>query len=251
MIDRLAEIMNSIYNWNINNNNEIDPPKCILPECIKERIRYFLPQMDDGLTFKGCMEYVLATKDNEKELSENYEQSSYYDWLPVTDEVEEWHKSYYGLLERYAWPQVAVALLYGYGKEDYQVKYGDYYFNNLRMLTLDSSDYTYFSKEGAERAANLLKPEYVIKNVRFWNSNQGTISRKYISADTQIPQKYISPDYVFLFQVGKQAIGMNGVKIEDDESDCVRFDEAVQILQSIKKIKPKIINFLLKYEEYK
>lgn len=87
----------------------------------------------------------------------------------------------------------------------------------------------------------MLKPEYVIKNVRFWNSNQGTISRKYIRADTQIPQKYISPDYVFLFQVGKQAVGMNGEKVKLDLPDCVRFDEAVQILQSIKNIKPKII----------
>lgn len=241
MTDRLAEIMDSLYDWHHNDNNKIVAPNCILPECIKERIRYFLPQMDNGLTFKGCMEYVLATQENEKKLSEDYENYSYDDWLPVSDKVEEWHKSYYGLQERYAWPQVAVAMLYGYGEENYQVKYGNYYFNNRYLLVSDPADYTHFSKEGAERAAHLLNPEYVIKNVRFWNSNQGTISRKYIKADTQIPQKYISPDYVFLFQVGKQAVGMNGEKVKLDLPDCVRFDEAVQILQSIKNIKPKII----------
>ena len=114
MTDRLAEIMDSLYDWHHNDNNKIVAPNCILPECIKERIRYFLPQ---------------------KELSENYENYSYDDWLPVSDKFEEWHKSYYGLQERYAWPQVAVAMLYGYGEEDYQVKYGNYYFNNLHRLT--------------------------------------------------------------------------------------------------------------------
>lgn len=95
MTDRLAEIMDSLYDWHHNDNNKIVAPKCILPECIKERIRYFLPQMDNGLTFKGCMEYVLATQENEKKLSEDYENYSYDDWLPVSDKVEEWHKSYY------------------------------------------------------------------------------------------------------------------------------------------------------------
>ena len=132
-------------------------------------------------------------------------------------------------------------MLYGYSGEDYQVKYGDYYFNNCYLLVSDPADYTHFSKEGAEKAEQLLKPRCFIKNVRFWNSNQGTVSHKYIKADTQIPEKYNNPDYVFLFQVGKQAVGMNGEKVKLDLPDCVYFDEAVQILQSIKNIKPKII----------
>ena len=34
---------------------------------------------------------------------------------------------------------------------------------------------------------------------------------------------------------------MNGEKVKLDLPDCVYFDEAVKILQSIKNIKPKII----------
>ena len=239
MTDHVKEVMDSIYDWHLNDDKKIVAPKSILPECIKERIRYFMPQMDDGLTFKGCLEFVLATKDDEEKLSKDYAKFAYYDWLPVSDEVDKFLNYPTG---RLATAQVAFVMLFGYGEEEnYQVKYGDYYFNTLRMLTRDSYDNTYFSKEGAERAAQLLKPKYFITNVRFCNSSQGTVYHRYIKPDTQIPEKYNNPDYVFLFQIGKHAIGMNAEEIELGQPECVHFNDAVKILKSIQNIKPKII----------
>ena len=148
MVQHEKEILNSIYGWHGQANGKAERPKCFLPECMKERIRYFQPQMEEGLTFERCLQYILATKESEKDLLDDYYEFTNTEWLPVSDKVEEWHKSYYGLQERYACPQVAVAMLYGYGEEDYQVKYGNYYFNNLLRLIRDPSYNTYFSEEG-------------------------------------------------------------------------------------------------------
>ena len=238
MTDSVKDIMDSLYDWHLDDDKKIVAPKSILLECIKERIRYFMPQMDDGLTFQGCLDYVLAKQDDEEKLLKDYEKCAYYDWLPVFDEVEKFLNY---PTARLATAQVAIAMLFGYGEvEDYQVKYGDYYFNNLRMLTKDSYDHTYFSQEGAERADKLLRPKYFITDVRFCNSIQGTVY-SYIKSDTQISKKYNNPDYVFLFQVGKHAIGMNAEEIKLGQPECVHFDDAVKILKSIQNITPKII----------
>ena len=51
MVQHDKEILNSIYGWYGQANGKAERPKCFLPECIKERIRYFQPQMEEGLTF--------------------------------------------------------------------------------------------------------------------------------------------------------------------------------------------------------
>ena len=43
MVQHDKEILNSIYGWHGKANGKAERPKCFLPECIKERIRYFQP----------------------------------------------------------------------------------------------------------------------------------------------------------------------------------------------------------------
>lgn len=238
MAERFDKILYSIYGWEINENGKIDPPEPLLPECIKERIRYFQPQMEEGLTLGGCMEYILARKSNEEDVKKDYEYCATIEWLPVSEETEEWHNSPDALL---AGTRVALALIYGYDSEIYQVKYGDYYFNNCYLLTRDPAHYTHFSKEGAEKAAKLLKPRYFVKDVRFWDLHRALISCEDITPDTKIPEKYNSNDYVFLFKVGQQDVGMNAKELAPRQPECFHFDDAIKVLKSIKNIKPQVI----------
>jgi len=220
-------------------------PKCDLPECIKERIRYFKPQMDKGLSFERCMQYILATQKTEDELWKDYFNTAIYaryqvfgiSWLSVSHEVQEWHAS---PDSENADKKVAAALLYGLDDELYQVKYGDYYLNNCDLLVPDSNDFTYFSKEAAEKKS-LLKAEYLRRDVHICDFVHSVRSIKDIEKDTEILDKYNSTDYVFLFKIGQQIIGMNAEPIHSGEPECFHFAEAVKILQSIQNIKPKII----------
>ncbi|MCO6541579.1 MAG: hypothetical protein J6573_04670 [Lactobacillus sp.] len=240
MTENYKKIINAIYKWHGRADGKVDRPVSVLPECIKERIRYFQPQMENGLSFSGCLNYILVTKDEQQELLDDYYTVSSLDWLPVSDEVMKWHNSQNSVL---AEEQVAIALLYGYDGEYYQVKYGDYYFNNQYWLTKDPADYTHFSKGGAEKAITLLEPRYFVKDVRYLHARQGFTYSERIKSNTQIPQKYNSDDYVFLFRVGQQDVGMNSkVLYRAEQPECCHFDEANKILKSIQAIKPEIID---------
>ena len=238
MTEQDKKILNSIYGWQGNVNGDITRPKCFLPECIKERIRYFQPQMVEGLTFESCMQYILATQETEMELLADYHEFSNLEWLKVSDEVEEWHNSPDSTL---ASSQVAVALLYGYSGEEYQVKYGNYYFNNRYLLVRDPDDYTHFSQEGAEKAAQYLRPRYFIRDVRFCNFRSSIVFSESINIDTKISKIYNSANYVFLFKVGQQDVELFAETVKPQRPECFHFAEAVKILQSIQNIEPKII----------
>lgn len=238
MVQHDKEILNSIYGWHGQANGKAERPKCFLPECIKERIRYFQPQMEEGLTFERCLQYILATKESEKDLLDDYYEFTNTEWLPVSDEVAEWHNSPDSTLASF---QVAVAMLYGYSGEEYQVKYGDYYFNNSYLLVSDPADYTHFSQEGAEKAEQLLKPRYFVRDARFCDFHRSIIFSEDISLNTKISEIYNTPDYVFLFKVGQQDVGMSAKSVNRQQPECVHFATATRVLKSIQNIKPEIL----------
>lgn len=238
MTERDKKILNSIYGWQSNANGDMTRPKCFLPECIKERIRYFQPQMVEGLTFESCMQYILATQETEMELLADYHEFSNLEWLSVSDEVEEWHNSPDSTL---ASSQVAVALLYGYSGEEYQVKYGDHYFNNCYLLVRNPDDYTHFSQKGAEKAAHMLRPRYFVRDVRFCGFRRSIVFSASINRDTKISKIYNDANHVFLFKVGQQNVELCAEAVKPQQPECFHFEEAVKILQSIQNIEPKII----------
>lgn len=131
--------------------------------------------------------------------------------------------------------------LYGYSGEDYQVKYGDYYFNNCYLLVSDPADYTHFSKEGAEKAEQLLKPRYFVRDARFCDFHRSIVFSEDISLKTKISEIYNTPDYVFLFKVGQQDVGMSARSVSRQQPECVHFATATEVLKSIQNIKPEIL----------
>lgn len=184
------------------------------------------------------MQYMLATQETEKELLDDYHEFSNLEWLPVSDEVEEWYNSPDSTL---ASSQVAIALLYGYSGEEYQVQYGNYYFNNSYLLVRDSDDYTHFSQEGAEKAAQYLRLRYFVRDVRFCNFRSSIVFSESINRDTKISKIYNSANYVFLFKVGQQDVELFAETVKPRRPERVHFDDAVKILKSIQNIEPKII----------
>ena len=184
------------------------------------------------------MQYMLATQETEKELLDDYHEFSNLEWLPVSDEVEEWYNSPDSTL---ASSQVAIALLYGYSGEEYQVQYGNYYFNNSYLLVRDSDDYTHFSQEGAEIAAQYLRLRYFVRDVRFCNFRSSIVFSESINRDTKISKIYNSANYVFLFKVGQQDVELFAETVKPRRPERVHFDDAVKILKSIQNIEPKII----------
>lgn len=64
--------------------------------------------MEEGLTFERCLQYILATKESEQDLLDDYYEFTNTEWLPVSDGVAEWHNSPDSTLASF---QVAVAMV--------------------------------------------------------------------------------------------------------------------------------------------
>lgn len=109
-LDTIKQSYKNVYGFEIVNENGVDkiqPPEAIMPECVKERIRFFTKYREDGMSFYGCLNCILAY--DEEEWKKDFDFGAYEDWLPVTEEFEKWRDTYFA--DRAA--EVAVAILYG------------------------------------------------------------------------------------------------------------------------------------------
>ena len=109
------------------------------------------------------------------------------------------------------------------------------------LIIADSDDYTHFSQEGAEKAAQYLRPRYFVRDVRFCNFRSSIVLSESINIDTKISKIYNSANYVFLFKVGQQDVELFAETVKPRRPERVHFDDAVKILKSIQNIEPKII----------
>ena len=64
--EREQKIIDSIYSFGFKK------PDCVLPEGVKERIRYFGVGLEEYLTLSRCIQYILPGDDNENELAKEY-----------------------------------------------------------------------------------------------------------------------------------------------------------------------------------
>ncbi|EHM3061042.1 hypothetical protein KGA00_001691 [Enterococcus faecalis] len=116
MNNQIETAMNNIYKFTIveeNGKNKVHTPKMDLPECVKERIKFFGKYAEDGLSFLGCIELIMA--EDEAKLKQDFEIGAYEDYLPASEEFKQWRDEI-GLRSLHQM-EIAVSLIYGLGDD--------------------------------------------------------------------------------------------------------------------------------------
>ena len=107
--DTISEIEKSIqnvYGWKVV-HGEANPPEMIVPQCVKDRISHFWWLQEYGLSFYGCLKFILA--DDEEECKKEFEWGCGDDWLPPSEGFKLWRNCLRNMREL----EVAAYLLYG------------------------------------------------------------------------------------------------------------------------------------------
>lgn len=102
--------INNIYKFKINENGVAMPPEPEFPDCVVERLNYFMQFKEDGLSFMALMDFVLAL--DEAKSKKRFYQIYDMEWLPVSEEFMKWCTSFANA--EFGQEQIAVAVLYGY-----------------------------------------------------------------------------------------------------------------------------------------
>ncbi|MGG5359360.1 hypothetical protein [Enterococcus sp. DIV0240a] len=114
MRDETKKSFNNVYGFKIveeDGKNEIQSPRMDLPECVKERIKFFGKYSEDGLSFSGCIELIMA--EDEEKAKKEFESGAYEDYLPASEEFKQWRDEI--ALRNLHQMEIAVALIYGMG----------------------------------------------------------------------------------------------------------------------------------------
>ena len=109
-LDTIKQSFKNIWGFTIveeNGEQKIKAPEAIMPEAVKERIRFFTKYREDGMNFHGCLNCILAF--DEELQKKEFAFGAYEDWLPLTQEFIEWRDTYFA--DRSG--EVATAILYG------------------------------------------------------------------------------------------------------------------------------------------
>lgn len=117
MNKQISTAMNNVYKFTIfeeNGKNRVRAPKMDLPECVKERIKFFGKYSEDGLSFLGCMDLIMA--EDEEKAKKEFEIGAYEDYLPASEEFKQWRDEI--ALRNLHQMEIAVALIYGMGEDN-------------------------------------------------------------------------------------------------------------------------------------
>lgn len=101
-----AEAHKAVFGFKII-DGKINPPVYDLPDCIKERIAYFSECAEDGLSFFGCLDCILAI--DEERSKQQFALGAAKPWLDMTEEAYQWFSEMGAPGEML----IAVDLLYG------------------------------------------------------------------------------------------------------------------------------------------
>nr|DAJ11194.1 MAG TPA: hypothetical protein [Caudoviricetes sp.] len=114
--EKLTKAMNNIFKFTIiddDGKNKVQAPQMDLPKSVRERIKFFGKYAEDGLSFLGCINLILA--EDEEQCKKDFEIGAYEEYLPATEEFKQWRDepSLHSLHQM----EIAVALMYGIGEE--------------------------------------------------------------------------------------------------------------------------------------
>lgn len=113
--NKVNTAINNIFGFEIVKEGEVEKvktPRMNFPEAVRKRIDFFGKYAEDGLSFLGCLRYIMAVED-EEELKKDFEYGAYEDYLPASQEFIEWRDEIG--THRLRDMEVAVALIYGFG----------------------------------------------------------------------------------------------------------------------------------------
>lgn len=116
-LEKLKLSMMNVYHWTAKDDKPI-VPDMKLPAAVIERIQHFSEFLEDGLTFQGAMQSILAYNEAEAKREFCFGMLGEY-WLPVSSEFKEWRNE----LNSFHEIEIAVAIIYGdFPKEDEAIK---------------------------------------------------------------------------------------------------------------------------------
>ncbi|MFB8447609.1 hypothetical protein [Enterococcus thailandicus] len=116
MNKQISTAMSNIYKFTVfeeDGKNKVRAPKMDLPEFVKERINFFGKYSEDGLSFLGCIDLIMA--EDEEKAKKEFEIGSYEDYLPASEEFKQWRDEI--ALRNLHQMEIAVALIYGVGDD--------------------------------------------------------------------------------------------------------------------------------------
>lgn len=116
MKKQISTAMSNIYKFTVfeeDGKNKVRAPKMDLPEFVKERINFFGKYSEDGLSFLGCIDLIMA--EDEEKAKKEFEIGSYEDYLPASEEFKQWRDEI--ALRNLHQMEIAVALIYGVGDD--------------------------------------------------------------------------------------------------------------------------------------
>lgn len=89
--DDMAKTIHNIFGWTANESQPV-PPKFDLPDYVWDRVEFFSAGFEDGLTYTGCLKFVLAY--DEKECEKLFRIGDPRPWLPVSEDFKKWRDQY-------------------------------------------------------------------------------------------------------------------------------------------------------------
>lgn len=102
------ESFKGVFGWSVSDDGKCVPPAQHFPECVIERLKWVERWAEDGLTFQGAFDAVLAN--NEDQIAKEFELGG--EWLPTTQKFRDWRDK--PGISGTRQMQIAVALMYGY-----------------------------------------------------------------------------------------------------------------------------------------
>lgn len=107
--EKMQPSLDNIYKIEVK-DGEAKLPRPKLPDCAVERLNYSMPMLEDGMTFLGILNCVLA--EDEEKVKKDFSMGAMDEWMPVTDEFKKWRDDY--PMSRYHQMEIAVAIIYGF-----------------------------------------------------------------------------------------------------------------------------------------
>ena len=89
--EKMNKSLSNIYGFKVE-DGKVQPPSFELPDYVWERVKFFTKYFEDGMTFYGCLNLVLAYE--EEDCKQKFLFGATEEWLPVSEDFKKWRDEY-------------------------------------------------------------------------------------------------------------------------------------------------------------